>query len=51
MQLHTILKILGESVSSALASKVVILDGIGKVSDFLDKLISFGDVLAGVRFH
>ena len=40
VKFDSILRILGGNVSSALASKVIILDKIGKVSNFLEVLLS-----------
>lgn len=50
IQFKQTLLLLGGNATSALASKVVILDKIGKISDFIEKVINFGDILAEVRF-
>lgn len=47
-QLKQAVSILGEGVSSALESKVVFLNKIGKVSSFLEGVISIGGALSGV---
>ena len=49
VQLKRVVNLLGEGMTSALESKVIFLDKIGKVSVFLQGVIDLGTAISDVR--
>ena len=45
------MKLLGADISSALAGKVVFLDKIGKISDFVEVVLRYGEGFSEVNIH
>ena len=49
VQFHRVVDLLGSEVSSALATKIVLLDKIGRFSDIIETMLEFGEGPAEVR--
>ena len=50
-QLEKFVELLGENVTSALAGKVIFLDKIGRISDFVELVLKVGGAFSEVCAH